>query len=117
MKILLTADLHFHLPWFDWLYAEAENLDAVAVAGDMFDLSHRDGMLRQLIYFFQWLQLFSRRSAYFVFCSGNHDVPAGTPLLPPGVKLPSDKLPVMSRFSRAQLARGDASHSSHCGRQ
>jgi predicted phosphohydrolase len=101
VKILLTADLHFHLPWFDWLYAEAENLDVVAVAGDMFDLSHQDGMLRQLIYFFQWLQLFSRRPAYFVFCSGNHDVPAGTPLLPPGVKLPSDKLPILRQLAAA----------------
>jgi hypothetical protein len=38
MKILLTADLHFHTDWFRWLIEQAQGYDLVCLAGDLLDM-------------------------------------------------------------------------------
>jgi Icc-related predicted phosphoesterase len=38
MKLLITADLHFRLPWFRWLIQQAPDFDLVCVAGDLLDM-------------------------------------------------------------------------------
>ena len=39
MRILVVADLHYSLPQYDWLLAEAPRYDLVVIAGDHVDLS------------------------------------------------------------------------------
>jgi hypothetical protein len=54
----LTADLHFHIPWFEWLRKVATEYDLVAVGGDLLDLENQQAMARQLIYLYEWMQDF-----------------------------------------------------------
>ncbi len=102
MKLLLTADLHFHIPWFEWLREVATQYDLVAIGGDLLDLENRQGMARQLIYLYEWTQHFVKRPACLAICTGNHDFPSGTPLVFPGVPLPSNKLAILRQFASAQ---------------
>ena len=39
MRLLLTADLRFRLLWFKWLDAQAVHYEAIAISGDLPDLS------------------------------------------------------------------------------
>jgi Icc-related predicted phosphoesterase len=38
MKLLLTADLHFRIPWFRWLIEQAPSYNLVCIAGDSLDM-------------------------------------------------------------------------------
>ena len=72
MKLLLTADLHFHIDRFRWLIEQAPNYDLVCIVGDLLDMfevkSTREeaGEVTRLI----------KELADIVpvaVCSGNHD--------------------------------------------
>ena len=50
MRILVVADLHYSLPQYDWLLAEAPRYDLVIIAGDHIDLSSAvDGRAQILV--------------------------------------------------------------------
>ena len=38
MKLLLTADLHFHIDRFRWLIEQGPNYDLVCIVGDLLDM-------------------------------------------------------------------------------
>jgi Icc-related predicted phosphoesterase len=38
MKLLLTADLHFHIDRFRWLIEQAPNCDLACIVGDLLDM-------------------------------------------------------------------------------
>jgi predicted MPP superfamily phosphohydrolase len=38
MKLLLIADLHFHIDRFRWLIKQAPNYDLVCIVGDLLDM-------------------------------------------------------------------------------
>ena len=102
MKLLLTADLHFHIPWFEWLREVASEYDLVAIGGDLLDLENQQGMARQLIYLYEWVQRCVKRPVNLTICTGNHDFPSGAPLIYPGVPLPNGKLAILRQFASAQ---------------
>jgi hypothetical protein len=102
VKLLLTADLHFHIPWFEWLREVATEYDLVAIGGDLLDLDSQQGMAPQLIYLYEWIQHFLKRPACLAICTGNHDWPSGAPLVYPGVPLASNKLAILRQFASAQ---------------
>ncbi len=39
MKTLITADLHHRRDWYNWLLQQAHTIDAIAIAGDLLDMS------------------------------------------------------------------------------
>jgi Icc-related predicted phosphoesterase len=73
MKILLVADLHYSLPQFDWLIAEAVHYDAVILAGDLLDVSAIASLDAQIVVMRATLDRLSALTA-LVVCSGNHDL-------------------------------------------
>ena len=101
MKILLTADLHFHRPWFDWLQREAPYFDLICIAGDLFDLEYPSGFLPQMVFLYDWISDLARRQIPIALCSGNHDLPPGSRLVQPGVAIPSTYLPVIKSYAQA----------------
>ena len=38
MELLITADLHFRLHWFQWLIEQGPSYDLVCIAGDLLDI-------------------------------------------------------------------------------
>ena len=72
MKILHVADLHGHLPWYDWLAREARRFDLVVVAGDLIDLG-----VHAKLHPREQAQAISTVLRGFpvplALCSGNHD--------------------------------------------
>lgn len=73
MKILLTADIHYSLPQFDWLLGVAPLFDAMILAGDHLDIaSHVDGRA-QIVVVLKYLERIAKATRLLV-CSGNHDL-------------------------------------------
>jgi Icc-related predicted phosphoesterase len=101
VKILLTADLHFHRPWFDWLRSEAPFFDLICIAGDVFDLEHPAGLLPQMIFLYTWVSDLGRQRTPVALCTGNHDLPPGISLVRPGVSIASTDLPVIGHYAKA----------------
>jgi Icc-related predicted phosphoesterase len=102
VKILLTADLHFHWPWFEWLLVESERFDLVCIAGDLLDMNRPEGLLPQMIQVYEWMQRLAKRPVAIAICSGNHDFPPQVPLVAPGVAIPKEKLPIAQAYARHQ---------------
>jgi Calcineurin-like phosphoesterase len=100
VRILLTADLHYHRPWFEWLLRVADRFDLLCIAGDLLDINHPDGFVPQLIYLYEWTQLLVKLPTRLALCSGNHDLPANSPLLLPGVSIRKDKLLILGEFAK-----------------
>jgi len=100
VRILLTADLHYHRPWFEWILRVADRYDLICIAGDLLNIHHPEGFVPQLIYLYEWTQLLVKLPTRLAFCSGNHDLPANIPLLAPGVSIRKDKLPILSEFTK-----------------
>ncbi len=100
LKILFTADLHYHRPWFDWLLQIANRLDLVCLGGDLVDMNHPSGFIPQLIFLYEWVQSFIKSQTQLAICSGNHDLPLNTPLLPPGISIRKDKLAILGDLAR-----------------
>jgi Icc-related predicted phosphoesterase len=72
MKILLTADFHASVPWFEWLDMKAAGFDLICIAGDFLDLFSEEPKSRQV----SLVQGYLRRVATtttIAICSGNHD--------------------------------------------
>ena len=74
MRILHVTDLHYHQPWFDWLSRHAGSFSAVALTGDLLDLSNRVPVARQIEWVQDWICEFP---GLLMICSGNHDMPEG----------------------------------------
>ena len=100
MKLLLTADFHFHKPWFEWVLHVASRYDMICIAGDLLDMFHADGVVPQLIYTYEWMQMLMKLQVPVALCSGNHDLPGNQPILAPGVSIRKDKLPILGEFAK-----------------
>jgi Calcineurin-like phosphoesterase len=100
VRILLTADLHYHRPWFEWILRVADRYDLLCIAGDLLDIHHPEGFVPQLIYLYEWTQLLVKLPTRLALCSGNHDLPANSPLLVPGVSIRKDKLLILGEFAK-----------------
>ena len=100
MKLLLTADLHFRKPWFEWLLRVAGHYDLVCIAGDLLDMFHPEGVAPQLIYVYEWMQRLAKLEVPIALCSGNHDLPGNQPILVPGVSIWKDKLAILGEFAK-----------------
>ena len=75
MKILYVADLHYSLKQFDWLVANADPYDVVAIGGDLLDVG---GLLDpdvQIVVVEKYLRRLRRQTSLLV-ASGNHDADA-----------------------------------------
>ena len=73
LKILLVADLHYALPQFDWVLAEARHYDAVVIAGDLLDVGAIASPDAQIVAVLAYLERLANEVAVVV-CSGNHDL-------------------------------------------
>jgi hypothetical protein len=100
VKLLLTADFHYHKPWFEWLLRVANRYDLICIAGDLLDIYHPDGLVPQLIYVYEWMQMLTKLQIPVALCSGNHDLPGNQPILIPGVSIRKDKLPILGEFAK-----------------
>jgi Icc-related predicted phosphoesterase len=73
MKILFTADLHYRLPWFQWLIDQAPRYDLICIAGDfldIFNVESRENQARVASVLVRELGRITRVAV----CSGNHDI-------------------------------------------
>lgn len=72
MKVLLTADLHYRLPWYRWLIEQAPPVDLVCIAGDLLDMlreGSRSWQAREVSALLKELA----EKVPVALCSGNHD--------------------------------------------
>lgn len=72
MRILLLTDLHDRRDWYRWAAGQAADL--TAVAGDLLDGFHPDGLLPQMVALKKWADGFPGALA---LSSGNHDANLG----------------------------------------
>jgi Calcineurin-like phosphoesterase len=100
VKLLLTADFHFRKPWYEWLLYVTGQYDMVCVAGDLLDMFHPDGVVPQLVYIYEWMQMLTKLGVPIALCSGNHDLPGNQPILVPGVSIRKDKLAVLGEYAK-----------------
>ena len=70
MRLLLTSDLHFVRPWFDWVAEQAPLYDLVCVSGDLLDAFLPGGLIKQEMVVHRWAGGFRSPLA---LSSGNHD--------------------------------------------
>ena len=73
MRLLLTSDLHFRLPWLEWLLAEAKSgkWGLIVLGGDQEDMFGPAG--KQVT---EWEDVYAemkRLRIPLVACGGNHD--------------------------------------------
>lgn len=73
MKLLLVADLHYALPQFDWVLAEAHHFDAVVFAGDLLDVGAIATTSVQSVVIRSYIDKVGAKVPTIV-CSGNHDL-------------------------------------------
>lgn len=73
MRCLAVADLHYSLPQFDWLLAEARHFDLIIISGDLLELSATVDRRAQIVVIRKYL-LKLRELVPVVICSGNHDL-------------------------------------------
>jgi Icc-related predicted phosphoesterase len=91
MKILLTADLHYRLHWFQWLIEQSPKYDLVCVAGDFLDIFHPEPREKQARAVSTLVRELAQRTRVAV-CSGNHD--------DAGRLITADRAPVYEWFAR-----------------
>jgi hypothetical protein len=72
MRLLLTAELHYRIPWFKWLEAQAVHYEAIAICGDLLDVFYKEPLKRQVQRTASWLRTLGEKTSV-VICSGNHD--------------------------------------------
>lgn len=72
MRLLLVADLHYSLKQFDWLKTHACDFDALAIGGDLLDLSSALEADVQIAIVEKYLHLL-RAGRPLAVSSGNHD--------------------------------------------
>lgn len=73
MKVLLVADLHYTLPQFDWLQQQANEYDALVIAGDLLEVASPVARDVQMLSVLEHLRRL-RDKTRLVVCSGNHDL-------------------------------------------
>lgn len=73
MRILVTADIHYSLKQFDWLYRVAGDFDLVILAGDHLDIASTVDERVQITVALKTLERLSKRTRVFA-SSGNHDL-------------------------------------------
>jgi predicted phosphodiesterase len=72
MRLVLTADLRYRLPWFKWLEAQAVHYEAIAICGDLLDVFSKEPLKRQAQRTTGWLRTLAEKTDV-ILCSGNHD--------------------------------------------
>lgn len=70
MKILLTADLHAKMPWYDWIAQRAAKFDLICIAGDLLDAFQPESLAAQMVAIARWCEALPTPLA---ISSGNHD--------------------------------------------
>ena len=75
MQLLLTSDLHYALPQFDWILDQAPEFDAIVLAGDHLDISSPVPLESQIVVVQNYIKRLSTITETVV-CSGNHDLTA-----------------------------------------
>ena len=73
VRALLVSDLHYDLRKLDWVLAEAEGVDLLAVAGDILDIASGVPLDAQIVVALEYLARFAEKTTT-VACSGNHDL-------------------------------------------
>jgi Icc-related predicted phosphoesterase len=77
VRALLVSDLHYDLRKLDWVLAEAEGVDLLAIAGDMLDIASGVPLDAQIVVLLEYLARFAERTTT-IACSGNHDLDSRT---------------------------------------
>jgi hypothetical protein len=72
MKILLTADLHYRLAWYQWLIDQGPQYDLVCIAGDFLDIFNTEPRMNQAQRASAFLNELAKVTRVAV-SSGNHD--------------------------------------------
>lgn len=72
MRVLFVTDIHYALKQFDWLVAQAEHFDAVAIGGDLLDLASALDFDVQIVVVENYLRRMRGKTRVLV-SSGNHD--------------------------------------------
>jgi hypothetical protein len=72
MKLLVTSDPHYRLKQFDWLVDHSHAYDAVAIVGDVLDISSMLDLDVQIDVIKKYLERISGGPTLLI-CSGNHD--------------------------------------------
>jgi Icc-related predicted phosphoesterase len=73
VRLLLVADLHYVLPQFDWVVAQAADFDLVVLAGDHLDIASPVPLDAQSVVVLKYLRLLHEQGRVVV-SSGNHDL-------------------------------------------
>lgn len=78
MKYLVTSDLHYSLRQIDWIAEQADDVDAVVLAGDLLDAAGGADLEVQVAFFIAFLRRLGERTTLIVN-SGNHDLTSRRP--------------------------------------
>jgi predicted phosphodiesterase len=70
--VLVTADLHFQKPWFEWIIQEAPRFEVILIAGDFLDMFKAEPRTTQACEVQSWLGRLAEVTNVAI-CSGNHD--------------------------------------------
>jgi Icc-related predicted phosphoesterase len=73
VRILVLSDLHYRLPHYDWLVKAADDVDVVALVGDLADVVNAVPFTVQVVVLEEYLGLLGERATVLV-SSGNHDL-------------------------------------------
>jgi Icc-related predicted phosphoesterase len=73
MRFLAVADIHYSLPQYDWVLANAGDFDLIVLAGDHLDLSSMVDGRAQRVVVRKYFEKLSEKVPLLV-CSGNHDL-------------------------------------------
>ncbi len=80
MRILVVSDLHYRLPHYDWLVGAAQDVDVVALVGDLADVVSPVPIDVQSVVLGKYLSRLAEHTVVLA-ASGNHDLdgpgPAG----------------------------------------
>jgi Icc-related predicted phosphoesterase len=73
MRILIVSDLHYRLPHYDWLVRAADDVDMVALVGDLADVINPVPFEAQVVVLEKYLNVLGEK-AVVLASSGNHDL-------------------------------------------
>ncbi len=69
----MVSDLHYRLPHYDWLVGAADDVDVVAIVGDLADIANVVPFTVQVVVLDKYLTLLAEK-ALVLTASGNHDL-------------------------------------------
>jgi Icc-related predicted phosphoesterase len=75
VRYLVSSDLHYSLPQLDWIADQADDFDAVVLAGDHLDAGGRADLQAQIAMIVAFLGQLAERTTVIAI-SGNHDLTA-----------------------------------------